>query len=400
MIPERVEIIVIGAGLMGCSIAYYLSKEKREVVVFEKGNIASGASGRNGGQVIQLEGRDKNPETIKARLAITKENNKILKNLEKELNFNLEYQRIGSLDIALNKEEWDDIKETVKAQKKAKDDEIELLDKKETLKLCPVLTDNVYGSRFRPSDGTINPFFLTYGFAFSAQKHGARIFTHTPVKNIIKENGKVKGVELEDGKKVHSDIVINATNAWSSLLCPEIDILPLRQVAVVTEQVAKLPVYPMEAFIEGEAIFTTTQTKSGNLVAGGFRTRARERRLHYDYSVEPVELSGSSAIFKRIFKGIEDVCIIRSWSGTMAVTGDCLPCLGRYPEVKNLYIAAGFSNGMAYGPMIGKLLSELIVYGKSSIPIEIFSPERFYKKKINWPKLYNYTVLAEFFARV
>jgi len=72
MIPERVEIIVIGAGLMGCSIAYYLSKEKREVVVFEKGNIASGASGRNGGQVIQLEGRDKNPKTIKARLAITK----------------------------------------------------------------------------------------------------------------------------------------------------------------------------------------------------------------------------------------------------------------------------------------------------------------------------------------
>jgi sarcosine oxidase subunit beta len=400
MIPEKVEIIVIGGGLMGCSIAYYLSKEKKEVVIFEKGNIASGASGRNGGQVIQLEGRDKNPETIKARLAITKENNKILKNLEKELNFNLEYQRIGSLDIALNKEEWEDIKETVKAQKKAKDDEIELLDKKETLKLCPVLTDNVFGSRFRPSDGTINPFFLTYGFAFSAQKLGAKIFTHTPVKKIIKENGKVRGVELENGEKVYSDIVVNATNAWSSFLCPEIDILPLRQVAVVTEPVAKLPVYPMEAFIEGDAIFTTTQTKSGNLVAGGFRTQARERNFHYDYSVEPVELSGSSAIFKRIFKGIEDICIIRSWSGTMAVTGDCLPCLGKYPEVKNLYIAAGFSNGMAYGPIVGKLMSELIVYGKTSIPVEIFNPKRFYKKKINWPKFYNYTVLAEFFARV
>ena len=400
MIPEKAEIIVIGGGLMGCSIAYYLSKGKKEVVIFEKGNIASGASGRNGGQVIQLEGRDKNPETIKSRLAITKENNEILKNLEKELNFNFEYQRIGSLDIALNKEEWEDIKETVKAQKKAGDNEIELLDKKETLKLSPVLSDNIFGSRFRPSDGTVNPFFLTYGFAFSAQKLGAKIFTYTPVKRIIKENGKVRGVELENCKKIYSDIVINATNAWSSFLCPEIDILPLRQVAVVTEPVAKLPVYPMEAFIEGDAIFTTTQTESGNLVAGGFRTQARERNLHYDYSVEPVELSGSSAIFKRIFKGIENISIIRSWSGTMAVTGDCLPCLGKYPGVENLYIAAGFSNGMAYGPIVGKLLSELIIYGKTSIPIEIFNPERFYKKKINWPKFYNYTVLAEFFARV
>ena len=64
----KTEIIVIGGGVIGCSIAYYLSKEKKEVVVFEKRNIASGASGRNGGQVIQLEGRDKNPETIKKRL--------------------------------------------------------------------------------------------------------------------------------------------------------------------------------------------------------------------------------------------------------------------------------------------------------------------------------------------
>ncbi|HOK80506.1 MAG TPA: FAD-dependent oxidoreductase [bacterium] len=399
-IPEEADVVVIGAGIMGCSIAYYLSTESRKVVVFEKRNIASGASGRNGGQVIQLEGRDKNPETIKARLLVAKENNKILKNLEKELNVTLEYQKTGSLDIALNKEEWKDIKETVKIQQKAGDREIELLDKKETLKKCPLLTEKVYGARYRASDGTINPFFLTHGFAFNAMKKGARFFTNIGVKKIIKDNKKIKGIELENGVKVKCAAVINATNAWSTILCPEIDILPLRQVAVVTEQVAKLPVYPMEAFIEGDAIFTTTQTKSGNLLAGGFRTQARKRFFHYDETVSPVELSGSSAIFTRIFKGMEDISIIRCWSGTMAVTGDCLPCIGKYPETDNLYIAAGFSNGMAYGAIVGKLMSELLTRGKTSIPIDIYSPERFYKKGINWPELYNYTVLAEFFARV
>ncbi|MCM8763814.1 MAG: FAD-binding oxidoreductase, partial [Candidatus Omnitrophica bacterium] len=393
-IPDKTEIIVIGAGLMGCSIAYQLSKEKKEVLVFEKRNIASGASGRNGGQVIQLEGRDKNPETIIKRLEVAKENNKILTDLEKELNFQFEYQRIGSLDIALNQEEWKDIKETVKIQKQAGDKEIELLSKKEVLKMCPMLTEQVFGARYRESDGTINPFFLTHGFAFNAMKNGAKIFTHSPVKKIISENGIINGVELETGKRIKSEIVINATNAWSYFLCPEIDILPLRQVAVVTEPVANLPVYPMEAFIDGDAIFTTTQTRSGNLVAGGFRTQARTRNLHYEESVKPIEISGSSAIFKRVFKGLKDVCIIRSWSGTMAVTGDCLPCIGKYPETENLYIAAGFSNGMAYGPVVGKLMAELVVYGKTSIPVDIFSPHRFYNKQIDWPEFYNYTILA------
>lgn len=400
ILPKEAEIVVIGAGLMGCSIAYHLSKEKKHVVILEKRNIASGASGRNGGQVIQLEGRDKNPDTIKARLAITKENNRLLKKIEKELNFNLEYQRIGSLDIALNQNEWNDIKETVRIQKRAGDSEIELLTKKETLDICPLLTDNVFGARYRESDGTINPFFLTHGFAFNAMKNGVKIFTGTRAKKIIRNNKRIEGIELENGARINAEIVVNATNAWSYVLCPEIDILPLRQVAVVTEPVAKLPVYPMEAFIDGDAIFTTTQTRSGNLVAGGLKTQARKREMHYDETVDPVEIAGSSAIFKKIFKGLDDVCIIRSWSGTMAVTGDCLPCVGRYPETENLYIAAGFLNGMAYGPIIGKLLAELIVYKNTSIPIDIFSPERFYKKNIGWPEFYNYTVLAEFFERV
>lgn len=400
ILPKEAEIVVIGAGLMGCSIAYHLSKEKKHVVILEKRNIASGASGRNGGQVIQLEGRDKNPDTIKARLAITKENNRLLKKIEKELNFNLEYQRIGSLDIALNQNEWNDIKETVRIQKRAGDSEIELLTKKETLDICPLLTDNVFGARYRESDGTINPFFLTYGFAFNAMKNGVKIFTGTRAKKILRNNKRVEGIELENGARINAEIVVNATNAWSYVLCPEIDILPLRQVAVVTEPVAKLPVYPMEAFIDGDAIFTTTQTRSGNLVAGGLKTQARKREMHYDETVDPVEIAGSSAIFKKIFKILDDVCIIRSWSGTMAVTGDCLPCVGRYPETENLYIAAGFLNGMAYGPIIGKLLAELIVYKNTSIPIDIFSPERFYKKNIGWPEFYNYTVLAEFFERV
>ena len=284
-LPKESKFIVIGGGLFGCSIAYFLAKRGKEVILLERGNICSGASGRNGGQVIQLEGRDKNPETIKRRLELTKENNSILKNLSKELHIELEYKETGSLDVAFTDEEWKELKEAVEIQKKVGDKEIMLLDREETLEVCPVLTENIKGARYRPSDGTINPFFYTYGFAKHLKTLGGDFFTHTKVVKILREKEKVKGVEIEGGKRLKAEKVINATNTWSSFLIPEIDILPLRQIGVVTEPIAPLPVCPVEAIIGGDAIYTNIQPGSGNLLAGGLKTLPKGREGQYDERV-------------------------------------------------------------------------------------------------------------------
>ena len=398
-IPKKSEIIIIGGGLFGSSIGYHLAKQGREVVLLEARNIASGASGRNGGQVIQLEGRDKNPCTIKLRLEITKRNNSRLKYLERELGIDLEYRRIGSLDIALMENEWDDLKKTVKVQKEAGDEEIELLEKNELLKLCPLLTPKVKGGRFRASDGVINPFFYNHGFAWGIERLGGKVFTHTKVKKFLEKDKKVKGVEIENGGRIKANIVVNATNAWSTYLFPPIQIFPLRQVAVVTEPFSPLPVYPMEAFIEGDGIFTTTQTKSGNLVAGGLRSEEKSWEGQFDLRVSMEELRGSTTILNRLFSKVNFLSIIRSWSGTMAITGDFLPAIGKVPDYEGLFMAAGFYNGMAYATIVGELLAEYIITGKEPSPLKPFSPQRFYKKKWELPEKYNVTSLLKFFER-
>jgi len=398
-LPKESEIIVIGGGLFGCSIAYRLAKRGKEVILLEKDNICSGASGRNGGQIIQLEGRDKNPETIKFRLELTKENNSILQNLSEELEADLEYKKIGSLDIALTNEERKELQEIVGIQKKLGDKEIQFLDKKETLNICPVLTNKIKSSRFRPSDGTINPFFYTNGFAKNFKKYGGKFFTQTKVEKIIKENGKVKGVELKGKKKIKANKVINATNAWSSFLIPEIDIFPLRQIGVVTEPTAPLPVCPVEAFIEGDGIYTNIQIGSGNLLAGGFKTLSKKREDQYDEKVYLEEVEGSSAILACLYPSLQNISIIRSWAGTMAIGPDFFPAIGKVPECEGLYIAAGFYNGMAYASVIGELMAELVVKNKTPSLLKPFDPQRFYKKKFDWPEVYNCTSLAEFFAR-
>lgn len=398
-LPAESEIVVIGGGLFGCSIAYHLAKKGREVILLEKGNICSGASGRNGGQVIQLEGRDRNAESIKKRLELTRKNNGILAGLAEELETDLNYKKTGSLDIAFTEQEWKELRDVVETQKKAGDKEIHLLDKKETLKLCPVLTAGIKGSRYRESDGTINPFFYTGGFASGIKKNGGAIFTHTEVKKILKENGKVKGIETADRVKIKAGKVINVTNAWSSSLIPEVDILPLRQIAVVTEPVAPLPVCPVEAFIGGDAIYTNIQPGSGNLLAGGLRTLPRSRDGQYDETVYPEEVTGSTGIFYRLYPGLQDISIIRSWAGTMALGPDFLPVIGKVPECAGLYIAAGFYNGMAYASVIGKMVSEMMITGRVSSLLEPYAPEKYYKRIFKWPEFYNCTSLAEFFTR-
>ena len=398
-LPKGSEIVVIGGGLFGCSIAYRLAKRGREVVLLEKRNICSGASGRNGGQVIQLEGRDKNPETIKWRLELTKENNSILQNLSEELGVDLEYEKIGSLDIGLTDEESEGLKEVVKIQKDLGDKEIVYLDKKETLRVSPVITDRIKGARFRPSDGTINPFFYTYGFVENFKKYGGNLFTHTKAEKIVRENGKVKGVEVKGGKRIKADKVINATNAWSSSLISEIDILPLRQIGVATEPVAPVVVCPLEAVIGGDGIYTNIQPGSGNLLAGGFKTLLRTRDEQYDEKVYLEEVKGSSRVLAYLYPRLQNISIIRSWAGTMAIGPDFLPAMGKVPECKGLYIAAGFYNGMAYASIVGELMAELVVKDRIPSLLNPFDPERFYKKKFEWPEIYNGTSLAEFFLR-
>ncbi|MEM2122452.1 MAG: FAD-binding oxidoreductase [Candidatus Bathyarchaeia archaeon] len=399
-LPSTCDVLVIGGGMMGLSIAYRIAEGGCDVTVFEQRNIASGSSGRNGGQIIQLDGRDKDQASIARRLLYAMENNRILDDLPHELCCDFELNRCGSFDVAFTEEEAEELNKLVEIQKKAGDREVEFLEGEEVRKLFPVLREGVCGARYRQTDGNLDPFKLTFGLAAAAKKHKAKIFTHSIVEKILIENGEVLGVSVM-GEIVKAKWVINAANAWAPILTPEIDILPLRQVAMLTEPIAPITPSPIETVIDGDVIYTTTQTKSGNVIVGGLRTQARFRQDHYAEDVSPEEIQGSTSIISRLFPSLSHVNIIRTWAGTMGFTADGLPCIGPLPDVRGLVIAAGFSNGMANVAIVGKLVSEFILHdGKTSLPLDPFDPSRFYKKKTKWPEPYNYTVLAEFLKKL
>jgi len=398
-IPDNTEIIIIGGGLVGCSMAYYLSREGIDVMLFEMRNISSGASGRNGGMVVQTDGRE--IQTIQSkRFLYTRANNKILENLTEELDYDFEYEQTGSIDIACSEAEYEQLKKVTALQKIMGDEEIQLLDSKETRDLCPIISPNIKGCRYRASDGSLNSNKLTNAYAMKAKEYGAKIFSFTPILDLLIKDNVVKGVKHIHGKST-AKIVVNAANAWASTFTPQIQIIPCKGSAIVTEPTTRFPALVWEAYPDGTMIWGA-QHKGGNILFGSAPECGLESvEDHYKETVYPADIDKAVKRFITLFPALKDISVIRSWAGTVAFSLDALPCLGVIPGISNLVINAGFPVGMSWCPIMGKLGAEFIYNeGVTSLPIDIFSPSRFGHVVKTLPSKYNYTILQDYLNQV
>ncbi len=399
--PKSAEFIIIGGGIIGVSTAYHLSKAVKDVIVLEANELVSQASGRNGGMVVQLDSRDINIDVMKTKLGFARKAIEELKNYQRELDVDFEFEQNGSLDFIFDKKEMEHLKRFVDIQHSASDDEIELLGKNETIERMPIINKEVLGARFRASDGHLNPLYLCYGIIDKAKKFGARFYEFSKVKEIIVESGNIKGVKLTDGKFIRSKWVINCTNAWAESLTPEIKIVPIREIAMVTEVMPKLKVHSYEAYIGGlmgskeeQHCWGTTQHENGNLCIGGPGLVPN----HYYKKITYEEVTNTVNCMKAMFPLLDEVKIIRCWCGAFAFTPDYNPFVGEIFDKKGLFVIAGLNNGFGLGPALSKLGCEVILDGEASLDISSMNPIRFVGINVKLPKAYTYAGIQEYIA--
>ncbi len=395
------DVIIIGGGAMGSATAYQLAKAGMDVVLCEMRTLASGATGRCGGMVSHCYGRENNIEKTAERLKFTRENTKMLKQFQQELDVDYEFRRVGCLDIASSEEEFEQLRELVNIQKSQGDDEIELLDKKETIAHMPVINpDLVFGSRYRASDGHLSPYKLVHAFSRGAQKHGAKIMTFTKVEKILIENERAIGVVTDKGI-IYSKWVINASNAWSKFLGKETEcVLPVREIACATEAIGKVPVMSFELLLNGEFAYGATQAASGNLTFGGPAHPRDKRSGYYNETITIDEVKRLGNYLCNIFPAFKDLKIIRTWTGTMAFAPDALPLIGKSTLTENLLIAAGFAAGISQQCVVGKIMEDLIIKGEVGLPIDmsLYDPGRFLGQTFKWPEVYDLSILHDYLA--
>ena len=368
---EKADIVIIGGGVMGCAIAYNLAKEGLKPVVIEKSDIGGEASGSNGGGVRQ------SARNLK-EMPLAMESIQIYGQLHEELGMDVEYVREGNLRLCATEEELEAMRQAVRNQKEV-GLHLEMLDRKQVLEINPHVGDKIIGASFCPTDGHVNPFLVTYAFFLKAKSLGARFFTHEEAKEIRMQKGRVTAVVTE--KNVFdTDLVIDAAGIAGRKVANMVGLdLPLRSIfseALITE--AYPPLFK-QMVGHAKGLFYGRQTAHGSFFWGGFvgteQFIYREGKPLFHYIGPAI-----SQMVIDFFPVLKDLNVIRMWSGLIAQMSDAIPVLGFTQEVPGFVFATGFSgHGFGLAPVIGRLISELILDCKTSIPISDFCYGRFQK---------------------
>ncbi|MEA2582597.1 MAG: hypothetical protein QOF33_682 [Thermomicrobiales bacterium] len=371
----RPDVIVVGGGVVGCSIAYRLSQAGRRVLLLEKRGIAAGASGRNGG--LLGVGSSLLSEEGQAVYALTAANLALVQQLPDELGVDFELREPGTLNVAMTPDHAEHLKESV-GQQRAAGLDVAWLDREEARSLMPALSDAILGAEYMRNAGHLWPFALVNGFAAGAKRHGATIRTGVGVERLLRAGDRVTGV-VAGGEAIEADDVVLATNAYTPELLPELPrgaIVPARGQILVTQPVPPILPHPFGTNFDKEY---GRQTASGQILCGGFRRLDEDEGLgHYDERVSPAVLNGIARCLTTLFPRLAGAKVVRAWAGIMGFTADGLPLIGRSGENPGLTVAAGFNgSGFSWAAIVGRIVADLLCGREPGFDLAPFAPDRF-----------------------
>jgi glycine/D-amino acid oxidase-like deaminating enzyme len=370
------DVLVIGGGMVGCYCACQLASHGLKTVLLERGEIASGASGRGGGLLLKGATDLFVPEVVPH----LKANQSLLENFIRETDSDVEYVRGGSLYVAFDSD-WDVTRNEVKRLNES-GIAAELWDRQELMQRLPMLTDKAVGGRFIPDDAQLTSPKLTTAFAHAARRAGADVRTGVRVGALATNpNGSIRSVTTSEGEMAAGWVVF-ATNAYTGHLLPEIkeSIVPTRGQAFLTAAVP--PAFPFACAANYDLEYWR-QTRTGQILFGG--CRHSESEYPHGKGTESNATTGEvqealRQTFDSFFPRWARIALEKVWAGTMGFTPDYRPLIGPLSGRPNLLIAAGFSgNCLPLVCIAGQMIRELIIQGASSLPLGLFNPARFAK---------------------
>jgi sarcosine oxidase subunit beta len=363
------EIVVIGGGVIGCSIAWHLARAGARVTVLEQRAIASAASGASAGGVRQ-QGRDLRELPLAIRSIARWES------LEGELGADIHYRREGHLTVVEREADLPAVEASVAAQREV-GLELDIVTGEDLCELAPGLADTVIAGTYSPNDGHANPILTTHAFADAARREGATIRTGTEVTGIEVAGGRIAGVTTSAGP-VPCDWLVLAAGLWSPLLAAPLGVdLPITAFAPQMIATDPMPMLLRQVLGARSRMLSLKQIPTGNYVIGG--GWPGDVDLAAGVATPRQEsILGSMRAAAAVWPALAGATVERVWVGVEALAADEVPILGPLPGVDNLTVAAGFSgHGFALSPIIGQVLAELIVDGAPSVPIDALGFGRF-----------------------
>ena len=372
MIEKAAEVVIVGGGVIGVSIAYHLAMRKAgRVLLLEKGQLGEGSTSRCVGGI-------RTQFSTEINLLFSLESLKTFGQFQDEFGVDPEFRRIGYLFLATSPVEMQVFKENFRLQRKF-DIPVELLNGDEIERRWPYLrTDDIVGGTFCPWDGHAGPSEVLVGFAAAARRAGVKIHEGVEAVGIEVNGGKIESVTTKEGE-ISTRVVVNAAGPHAAQIGEmagvDVPVKPLRRQIFVTAPF-RLTEQAIPLTIDFHRGWYFRREVDGFLLSGPLDPES-SFNLNVDY--EAMAEAVGDAIYR--VPALEEARIARGWAGLYEISPDNHAILGRVPEVEGFILANGFSgHGFQHSPAVGKVIAELIVDGEAkTIDISSLFIERFLK---------------------
>jgi sarcosine oxidase subunit beta len=369
-LPSSAECVIVGGGVVGCSLAYHLARGGMRPLLLERGGLGEGSTARNAGGVRQQFSTE-----VNVRVGMLSRH--MLQRFPEEIGSTADLREIGYLFLATTEEEAAQLARNVAMQHRVGLGEVELLDVSRAAEMVPGLrTDDLHGATFCPTDGLAGPNEVTAGYAAAARRLGATIVEGSEVVGIERAGGRVCGVRTADGARVDASIVVNCAGPFAAVVGRmagvDIPVRPFRRHIFVTEPFALSR--PVPFTVDFHTSFYMHPEGDGLLL--GMSDPDEPTSFDTSVSWDFLEHLIEHATWR--VPALERAQIRTGWAGLYEVSPDNQAIVGESPQLAGFWLCCGFSgHGFMQAPAMGHLLAETLLGRTPEVDLSPFAPTRF-----------------------
>jgi glycine oxidase len=365
------DVVVIGGGVIGLAVAYYLAREKLAVTLVERGEVGREASWAAAGY-LSFQGSSNRPGP---RLELTRTSARMYEGWIHELGeltpADTGFWRSGLLELYIDDAEVREANERA-AWQGAAGYAVEWLDETSVRRRQPALAPDlpVCGALLFPEVAQVRPPRLLKALAGAVRRLGVEIREYSAAVGLARSGDRVTGVSLASGESIAAAIVVNAAGSWASQLAPEMAVMPIRPIkgTIVLLEVASQPSREILVSAAG-SLYPRADNK---LLLG-----ATMEDVGYDRRVKLEAMQTLIQQALNLVPGLRDANLLTAWTGLRPYSHDNVPYLGAVPDLEGAFVAAGhYRSGILLAPITGLLLKELILGQASTLPKEPYQMSR------------------------